>query len=65
MDARAGEILEEIDIDEDATASYSQRGLDKSRDIVVEMLYAATRAEGLRRAERVDSLEPLFSGAGP
>eukprot|EP00959_Pyramimonas_sp_CCMP1952_P434505 9098325-Pyramimonas_sp.AAC.1 len=52
-DATTGEILEDIDIDEDTTTSYLQRGLDKRRDIVVEVWYAAE--EG---AAAADDLAP-------
>eukprot|EP00959_Pyramimonas_sp_CCMP1952_P342625 7178301-Pyramimonas_sp.AAC.1 len=36
-----GEILEDIDVDEDTTASYLQRGLGERGDIVSEVWYAA------------------------
>eukprot|EP00959_Pyramimonas_sp_CCMP1952_P390313 8178838-Pyramimonas_sp.AAC.1 len=56
MGARTGDILEDIDIDDDTTASYLQRGSDKRRDIVVEVWHAAE--EGAAAADVLPPAPP-------
>lgn len=39
VDARTGEILEDLDVDVDTTDSYLKRPLDRKRDLVVDVWY--------------------------